>query len=155
MENISLVKKVILVLCLIFSVTAVSCDTRKYKLPKKDLEIVTADGRTYTVNAELAVKPEERNYGFMNRKNIPAGTGMLFVFEKDQILDFYMKNTPTPLSIAYIDSTGTIRDIFDMKPYSLADITSTCSVRYALEVPQGWYKENNICVGDKIPSLKR
>lgn len=155
MNNNSFAKKAILFLLLVFTVAAVSCDTRKYKLPKKDFEIVTADGRTITVNAELAVKPEERNYGFMNRKKIPAGTGMLFVFEKDQILNFYMKNTPTPLSIAYIDSTGTIRDIFNMKPYSLADIASTCSVRYALEVPQGWYKENNINVGDKIPALKK
>ena len=86
----------------------------------------------------------------MERKKIPAGTGMLFVFQYDQRASFWMKNTPTPLSIAYIDSTGTIRDIFDMKPFSLEAINSTVSVRYALEVPQGWYGENNIKIGDKI-----
>ena len=86
----------------------------------------------------------------MYRKKIPEGTGMLFVFEQDQILSFWMKNTPTPLSIAYIDSQGKIRDIFDMKPYSLAPIQSTSSVRYALEVPQGWFKKNAITVGDSI-----
>ena len=61
-----------------------------------------------------------------------------------------MKNTPHPLSIAYIDSKGTIRDIFDMTPFSEASITSTVSVRYALEVPQGWYNTNKIKEGDKI-----
>ena len=86
----------------------------------------------------------------MNRKNIPDGTGMLFIFEKEQILSFWMKNTPHPLSIAYIDSRGKIRNIYDMTPFSLTPIKSTSSVRYALEVPQGWYKENNINVGDIV-----
>ena len=143
-------KKIFLSLLLFFTLTAVSCDSRKYKLPKQNLEILTADGRTVTVNAELAVKPEERNYGFMNRKNIPDGTGMLFVFEKEQILSFWMKNTPHPLSIAYIDSRGNIKDIFDMTPYNLSSIVSTSKVMYALEVPQGWFEKNNINVGDKI-----
>ena len=86
----------------------------------------------------------------MERKVIPDGTGMLFVFEKDQILSFWMKNTPHPLSIAYIDSKGKIRDIYDMTPFSLSSIISTVSVRYALEVPQGWYKNNGITVGDNV-----
>ena len=86
----------------------------------------------------------------MERKNIPDGTGMIFIFEQDQILSFWMKNTPHPLSIAYIDSKGKIRDIFDMTPYSLSSIKSTVSVRYALEVPQGWFKKNNIQTGDVI-----
>ena len=71
------------------------------------------------------------------------GDEQIFVFEADQILSFWMKDTPHPLSIAYIDSKGRIRDIFDMTPYSLSSIVSTSSVRYALEVPQGWFKKNN------------
>lgn len=130
--------------------TFISCSSVKYNLPKRNLQIMTADGRTEIVNAEIAKDEVTRNYGFMNRKKIPDGTGMLFVFEEDQILRFWMKDTPTPLSIAYIDSAGTIRDIFAMTPYSLADITSTSSVRYALEVPRGWYTRKNISVGDKI-----
>ena len=120
------------------------------KLPHKTLTILTAKGKTVEVDAEIASSEEERNHGFMERRHIPDGTGMLFVFEEDQILRFWMKDTPTPLSIAYIDSAGTIRDIFAMTPYSLADITSTSSVRYALEVPRGWYTRKNISVGDKI-----
>jgi uncharacterized membrane protein (UPF0127 family) len=37
-----------------------------------------------------------------------------------------------------------------MTPYSLSSVVSTVSVRYALEVPQGWFKNNNIQVGDTI-----
>ena len=131
-----------------FIISIYSCFAKK--LPEKTITINKSDGTTITVKAEMAIKPEERNFGYMKRKNIPEGTGMLFVFEADQILSFWMKDTPHPLSIAYIDSKGRIRDIFDMTPYSLSSIVSTTSVRYALEVPQGWFKKNNIQVGDTI-----
>jgi uncharacterized membrane protein (UPF0127 family) len=75
---------------------------------------------------------------------------MLFIFDRDQMLSFWMKNTPHPLSIAFIDSQGRIRDIFDMTPYSLANINSTVNVRYALEVPQGWFLRNGIETGDVL-----
>ena len=141
-------KRIILGTALIVMVVAAAC--AKPKLPVKDLTIQKADGSTVIVKAEMAVKEAERNYGFMNRKNIPDGTGMLFVFEKDQILSFWMKNTPTPLSIAYLDSKGEIKNIYDMKPFSLSPIVSTVSCRYALEVPKGWYEKEGIKPGDKV-----
>ena len=145
----ALTKKIILAaLALTVILSAVSCKSKK--LPVIDITITRAEGTTQTIKAEVAEKEEDRNHGFMERKNIPDGTGMLFVFEKEQILSFWMKNTPHPLSIAYIDSRGQIRNIYDMTPYSLTPIKSTSSVRYALEVPQGWFKENNINTGDTV-----
>ena len=142
-------KKTIIVLSILLSFAPLlSCKTKK--LPVKDITIVRQDGTKFIVSAEIAEKTEDRNHGFMERKNIPDGTGMLFVFERDQILSFWMKNTPHPLSIAYIDSKGKIRNIFDMTPYSLSSIVSTVNVRYALEVPQGWYKKNGITEGDSV-----
>lgn len=135
-------------LLLIFVTSFASCSQKK--LPVKQLTITTKEGQTFTVEAELASTQEERNFGFMERKKIPDGTGMLFIFENDQKLSFWMKNTPHPLSIAYIDSNGIIREIYDMTPFSLSSIESTVSVRYALEVPQGWFQKNNITPGDKI-----
>lgn len=136
--------RLISILFLIFPLFA--CDEKKkYNLPVRNLVINSVE-----IKAELAVKEEERNYGFMNRKNIPDGTGMLFIFEKDQVLNFWMKNTPHPLSIAYIDASGTITDILDMKPFSETSVTSSRSVRYALEVPQGFFKNTNIKQGDKV-----
>ena len=141
-------KSFILIFTLLAFTSLLSCKTKK--LPVKDIKIVCQDGREFTVSAEIAEKTEDRNHGFMERKTIPDGTGMPFIFERDQILSFWMKNTPHPLSIAYIDSKGKIRDIYDMTPYSLSSIISTVSVRYALEVPQGWYKKNGITVGDTV-----
>ena len=125
-----------------------SCGQKK--LETKDLTIKKASGESVVVKTELARTETEQAYGFMNRKNIPDGTGMLFIFKDDRIASFWMKNTPTPLSIAYIDYSGKIKDIFDMTPFSLATIVSTGYVRYALEVPQGWFSKNGIKVGDYL-----
>ena len=61
-----------------------------------------------------------------------------------------MKDTPHPLSIAFIDSTGRIREIYDMQPFSLDITASTYSVRYALEVSQGYFERAGINAGDKL-----
>ena len=142
-------KQFLLILLSVFLVVS-SASCKSKKLPVIDLTITCADGTTHVVKAEVAEKEEERNHGFMERKNIPDGTGMLFIFDRDQILSFWMKNTPHPLSIAYIDSRGKIRNIYDMTPFSLTPIKSTSSVRYALEVPQGWFDKVGIKVGDTV-----
>ena len=86
----------------------------------------------------------------MYRRKLPEGKGMLFVFERDQILSFWMKNTFIPLSIAFIASDGRIINIRDMEPQSLSAVKSSRSVRYALEVPQGWFIRQGIREGDRI-----
>ena len=108
---------------------------------KKNIEKITA---------ELAITPAQHQRGFMERKLIPEGTGMIFLYKEDTKLRFWMKNTPHPLSIAFIDSSGIIKEIYDMVPYSLETIESTYSVRYALEVPQGMFKRMDIKEGDKL-----
>ena len=140
-------KTILFLFAYIFIFSFFSC---AQKLPVQKLTVTTQKSGQVCVLAEVAKTQAQRNRGFMERKNIPAGTGMIFVFERDQILSFWMKNTPHPLSIAYIDSTGTIRDIFDMTPFSLSSVTSTVSVRYALEVPNGWFEENGINTVDKV-----
>lgn len=86
----------------------------------------------------------------MGRKEIPDGTGMIFAYEADQQMHFWMKDTPHPLSIAFIDSSGIIREIYDMTPFSLETISSERSVRFALEVPSGWFARAGVSVGDRF-----
>ena len=124
--------------------------TAESPMEVQTLTLKRADGSTVSVRAEMARTDAERSRGFMKRKRIPDGTGMLFVFAKDEVLSFWMMNTPHPLSIAYINSGGRIRDIYDTTPFSLAPVKSTVSVRYALEVPQGWFDRVNIKVGDTL-----
>jgi hypothetical protein len=105
-------------------------------------------GETFTI--EVARTEAEKQLGLMYRKNLRKNRGMLFVYEQDRKLSFWMKNTKVPLSIAYIAKDGTIKEIYQMEPYSLRSIESTHYVRYALEVPQGTFERLGIGPGDTV-----
>lgn len=119
-------------------------------LPEATLIIEKKGGGSVRVRSEIARTETEQEKGYMGREVIPDGTGMLFAYDADRKMRFWMKNTPHPLSIAYIDSSGTIRQILDMSPFSHATVESAGSVRYALEVPQGWFARVGVAVGDRI-----
>jgi uncharacterized protein len=102
------------------------------------------------VLAEIARTETERERGLMFRTSLEDGKGMLFIFDKDDRLAFWMKNTLIPLSLAYIASDGTIRQILELEPLSLAARQSERSVRYALEVPRGWFERVGVRVGDIV-----
>ncbi|MBQ0003957.1 MAG: DUF192 domain-containing protein [Treponema sp.] len=117
---------------------------------KTEITVTRADNSSVVLKVELAVTDKEQQQGFMHRKNIPDGTGMIFIYDADRTLNFWMKNTPHALTIAYIDKDGIIKEFHDMTPFSEAAVSSSHSVRYALEVPQGYFKRAGIQVGDKI-----
>jgi len=119
------------------------------KFEKRELTIEGKAGNV-TVMAELALTPAQREQGLMYRKELKDGEGMLFVFQSDQVLSFWMKNTLVPLSIAYISHDGRILEIYDMQPQNLDPVHSSRSVRYALEVPQGWFARAGLAPGDII-----
>jgi len=103
-----------------------------------------------TIQAEVALTSDQREKGLMFRKSLSDGRGMLFVFEQDQTVSFWMKNTDLPLSIAWIGSDGRIKGISELRPRSLDPVSSERSIRYALEVPSGWFERAGVRVGDNV-----
>jgi uncharacterized membrane protein (UPF0127 family) len=102
------------------------------------------------MSVELARTETERGRGLMNRKTLEDGAGMFFIFDRDQIMSFWMKNTLIPLSIAFISREGRILEIRDMKPLDETPVRSGRSARYALEAPQGWFERAGIRAGDTV-----
>ena len=125
-----------------------ACSPQKQKTTV--LTIERENAATVEITVEIARTDEERAKGLMFRKTLPDGQGMIFVFDRDQQLSFWMKNTVIPLSIAFIASDGHIVDIKDMQPNDLNSVISSRSVRYALEVPQGWFGRVNVKPGDIV-----
>jgi uncharacterized membrane protein (UPF0127 family) len=126
----------------------VSCSPQKLAVRELPIE---RDGQQFAVvKAEIARTSDERSKGLMYRKKLPDGEGMLFVFERDEVLSFWMKNTYIPLSIAFIASDGKIIDIKDMYPHDENSVVSSRSVRYALEVPMGWFSRAGVRQGDTV-----
>lgn len=102
------------------------------------------------LQVELARSDQEQQKGLMFRKSMPADQGMLFVFEKEQRLGFWMKNTYLPLSIAFLNSEFEIVDIQDMMPLDENTHVSVSPALYALEMNQGWFRQHKIEVGAKL-----
>ncbi|MDR0400061.1 MAG: DUF192 domain-containing protein [Treponema sp.] len=130
--------------------TGGACGGKAKGLELRELTILRAAGGAVTLRAEIARSAGERQQGLMYRKDLAEGRGMLFVFDRDQIMSFWMKNTLIPLSIAYIKSDGSILEIRDMRPLDESPIRSSRGVRYALEVPQGWFDRAGIAAGDRL-----
>ncbi|MCL2481460.1 MAG: DUF192 domain-containing protein [Spirochaetaceae bacterium] len=132
----------LIILCLL--IPFISCKSTVSN--KRDIVIINEN----RLNIEIAETEKQRSLGLMHRKNLDKDSGMLFVFENDRILSFWMKDTYIPLSIAFISSDGVIKEIRDMTPLSLESIDSKNYVRYALEVNKGYFQEKNIMVGDMV-----
>jgi uncharacterized protein len=116
--------------------------------PEATLKIGSA-----SVIVEVVQSPVLMSRGLMFRDSLPIGHGMLFIFDRPGIQSFWMKNTHIPLDIAYIDPSGTVLEIHEMFPHDTSGVYSTSDqVLYALEVPQGWFKEKGVSVGAKIES---
>lgn len=120
-------------------------------LRERELTVGTAK-----VLAEVAETGRQRQTGLMHREKLEDGRGMLFVFEQPQPLGFWMKNTTVPLSIAYINAEGVIREIHDLQPLDETPVQSMFrDLLYALEVPQGWFARHKILPGDRVGGLPR
>jgi hypothetical protein len=107
------------------------------------------------LHVEAAVTQEEKQRGLMHRKKLADDRGMLFVYEEDRVMSFWMKNTIIPLSIAFITKDGEIIDIKDLTPRSERSVQSSRSVRYALEVNQGFFSRHGIREGDQVQFSKQ
>ena len=102
-------------------------------------------------SVELALDPADRASGLMNRKSMAADHGMLFKFDQSRQVLMWMKNTPLPLDMLFIDETGVvIRIANNTTPFSEAVIPSGGPVRYVLELNGGTSEKRGISAGDRV-----
>ena len=114
------------------------------------LQAITLTAGMHNIRAELALTPEQRQKGLMFRRDLGTHEGMLFVFDTPSPQCFWMKNTPTPLTIAFLADDGTIVNLADMKPFDEASHCSAKPVRLVLEMNQGWFAKRGIKPGFKL-----
>ena len=74
---------------------------------------------------EVARTSAQREHGLMNRTELPLHTGMIFVFERDEFVSFWMKNTLLPLDMVFIGAGGTVRRVYANVPVLQAVIATT------------------------------
>ena len=116
------------------------------------LDLSVGDAR---LQAEYARSPAERERGLMERTELSANRGMLFRFDDFRRHCLWMKNTPLPLSAAFMDEQGRIVDAIDLEPLSTAIRCSREPARYALEVNQGWFSQHRVGIGDQVNGIPK
>lgn len=118
---------------------------------KSTIQLRSRYGGTYNIAVEIAASPEQLALGLMHRTELPAGTGMLFVYKLPRKIGMWMKNTLIPLDMLFASRTGTFFYIAEnATPLSEDLITAPGAVAYVLELPAGTVKKLGIQVGDRL-----
>ena len=114
------------------------------------LPTVTLVVNDVELSTEIAQHVRQRYMGLSFREKLPANAGMLFVYPREQMLTFTMRNTLLPLTIAYLSKDLVINEFHEMPVGPDQFFPSKIPAQYALEVNQGWFEKNGIAVGDQV-----
>lgn len=136
-------------------VSAFGADKNLIKFEKKKIKI-----NQIVITVEVADTEEKSEQGLMYRTELKNNEGMLFVFNTEEIKNFWMKNTFIPLSIGFFDKNKTLVDMQEMIPVKSEMQTNIPSYQskkpalYVLEMTKGWFTKNKIQLGSKFSFLK-
>jgi uncharacterized protein len=100
---------------------------------------------------EIARTAGELTRGLMFRDSLAPDRGMLFIFQSDEVRNFWMLNTRIPLDMIFIHSSLQVVDVYHQaKPMDTTTISSKAPARYVLEVNAGQAARCSIQKGTKV-----
>jgi len=148
----------IMLSCLAMALTGASCTPRRVEDLDK-LGTVRLSIKQQSFELWIADDASEQTQGLMfvtaeRMAPLPDGTqrGMIFAFDHQRVLNFWMKNTIIPLDIAYLDSNGVVVVTYTMAPLDerSGQYSSGSPAQYAIEVNAGVWARIGLRPGDTI-----
>lgn len=136
---------------ILLGVFLVACTPQSDNL--QPLTLLSPIGQRIELRVEVADTPEERSHGLMFRTELPEKHGMLFVFEEQKVLSFWMKNTVIPLDILFFDGKGRIVSQTTMEPCQedpCPTYASAAAAQYVLEVPSSFAQKYAVGQGWRL-----
>lgn len=113
--------------------------------------ISTKEGKEFAVQVEIADTPAKRELGLQYRRDLAEDRGMLFLFPSEQVLSFWMKNTPISLDMLFINSQRKIVGIIhEAVPFSTAPLSVAMPSQFVLEISGGLSRRREISLGDSV-----
>lgn len=145
---------------MIFSALLLAAATAAPMPTPQSLPTVTIAAPFAPLQVQVAKTEEQRERGLMSVTNLPAHTGMIFVFDNDQGVAFWMKDTLIPLDMVFLGSDGTVRKVFANVPVvdpNLADSKIPIEegrAKFVIELPAGEAAKDGLKSGTplKIPA---
>ena len=144
---------------LIFILLLVALLSWKYfqPVPKIQLPTIKVPIKNQEYQLEVATTSTEKSQGLSNRQSLCPTCGMLFIFNKDGILPFWMKDTLIPLDMVWLNSSYQVVKIVTAQPqigqpiYKLTVFTNDIPAQYVIEINAGQSQKIELKVGDTIP----
>ncbi|MDB5290238.1 MAG: exported protein [Phycisphaerales bacterium] len=133
------------VILMILALALTGCEQSPAGLPVAKMQI----GKQ-TFHLEVAATDSSQTTGLMKRDSMPDNHGMIFVFNDEQVREFWMKNTRIPLDIVFLNAAGRVVSIRQMEPYDLNRTSSLHPAMYAIELNKGAAAGSGIKVGDRL-----
>jgi len=101
---------------------------------------------------EVAKSSPKKAIGLMNRKALDHNAGMIFLYDSEQNLTFYMKNTLIPLDIIFLDSEGKVVTIHENTRIKQTDelYPSLEPAQFVIELNGGRSNEIGLQAGDVV-----
>lgn len=120
------------------------------KFESIDLTIKNADYKL-----EVAKTLSQKSAGLSNRKSLCSNCGMIFVFSKNGIQPFWMKDTLIPLDMIWLNSDGQVTDIVNANETNSSKILqNTQPAKYVIELNLNETQKINLKIGDMIDLSK-
>ncbi len=113
--------------------------------------IQTREGREVSFQVEIADTPAKREMGLQYRRDLGDSDGMLFLFPVEQENAFWMKNTPIPLDMIFIDAKRRIVGIVaETVPFSTEPRSVSAPSQFVLEIKGGLSRRHGFTAGDQV-----
>ena len=108
-------------------------------------------GKKFEARVEIADTPTKRALGLKYRRELKEDRGMLFLFRKERVQSFWMKDTSLILDLIFINGHQKIVGIIhSANPFSKASLSVSSPSRYVLELRGGIAKRWGIQIGDAV-----
>lgn len=116
------------------------------------LTFETAEGDSITtIQIEIADTDEARRQGLMHRTSMRADRGMLFIFDTVDTGGMWMRNTPMPLDMIFVDDDEQVINIAkNTRPFSEDSVEPEAPRRYVVEVRAGFADRHNLDANTRI-----
>ena len=125
----------------------------------QSLRVISLRVPAAQLRVQVAATEPQRERGLMGVRKLAPHTGMLFIFDSDAPIEFWMKDTLIPLDMVFIGSNGTVRSVFPNVPVVATGTPDDRIPRrdgvakYVLELPAGEAARDGLTGGVSIPHL--
>ena len=112
-----------------------------------------------TLRVQVARTEEQRERGLMSVRHLPPHTGMVFVFDQDAPVAFWMKDTLVPLDMVFLSASGNVRTVFAKVPVVSPQLPDAAipleqgTAKYVIELPAGEAANDGLRPGARVEGL--